>query len=149
MITGSCPRAATAVIAIALGSSLLVGVPDAVVAQPGQCGYCALAPCLDGTHAVWGGWKALGGRHVACWAPGNCVAHWMGCNPTDDEQQEVDAIVEAALRGKLETLRKLLPEAPERVYVNTSRNVLQLLSCDGDIVVAQYPLPERALSAGS
>jgi hypothetical protein len=109
-----------------------------------DCGWCRLgSPCVAGEHAVWGGMSILAGFHGDCWAPGNCANH--GACEGQDEDLEPD-LVQAVRARDAESLKSLLEAPNPYVHVNTERNVLQMMSCDGEFVVRQYRVGPLRLS---
>lgn len=84
--------------------------------------------------------------HSDCKATGRFEfpQHWEPCNPAEDlaTADAYRAAQNAAEIADVDELVALIPAVHDWIVVNQDRRAVQLLSCDGEKIVASFVLPE-------
>lgn len=118
------------------------------------CGYCELDcascdPWSCDEHYV-GEDEQFQETYVhECWGPEGCGAH-PPCEPTEEDQDfaTVADVWEAIMINDMTALRTNLPKAGGGgAVVNVERGSLQIRSCRGNAIVANFPLTEAQVVA--
>ena len=114
----------------------------------GNCGTvwaCWDEPYFD--HKVLGPGPGVWYLHGDC---GRCLVAFEDCHPDCSAENEEPAVrenysklIDAAVAKDIDRVVKLMYSVPQFAFVNQARQSIQILSCDGQSVVANLPLGER------
>lgn len=142
------------VFAILIAFVALLGTsPQAVSAQGLGCGWADGTGCSSGggSHRFYAdSGLSQGTPHSEC-----RFCSFGGCHPWCwEEEDQVDAVdlemIQAQAditRGDLSSLLDRLGVVKKYAVFNEARSAIQLLSCDGDMVVASITVPPAAVAA--